>query len=328
MAAEAQIQQIIDYAQGQATDASEEAKSLMQDAVTASFGGLTSAPALPALPEIPDIILPAPPTAGDGETYKTWFDDIFNKLVPDFDNRFDDFIATFFPKILECLQTTTDNWLCDTITNGGTGIPAAVEDQIWQRARARELAEGMRQKYQAVDQWAARGFPLPAGAMVGAVADADQAISDRVSTISRDTAIKNVEIEIENIRFAVAQAIALRLGAIDATVKYLAAWVALVGDAAKIAEYRMNAEQAYYRALSAYYDAVTSAHRLPLEKGKIEGDWEMSRFHDDVQYLIADRQSRIGAALGAAEALGRMAAAALAGQNSFASLNSNTNKKG
>jgi len=327
MSAETQIQQIIDYSQIQATTSAAAARALADDAVTAAAGGIVGGPNIPDVPspEIPT--LPVPPTPGQGQTFNTWFNDTMNQLIPQFDTRFAGFLTTYFPDVSGCIKDSSDDWICNTITNGGTGIATAVEAQIWERSRARDLVDGKRVRDQAVDAWARRGFPLPAGAMLGALADVDQGVADKVSTASRDVAIKQADIEIENVRLAVQLAVQLRTSAINAAVAYISAWAGLVGEAGRNATYRMNAEQAYYGALGSYYGAIAQVYRLPMEAAIANNRFAIDQYTVDVQALVSERAARINGAVAAARAVGAMAAAALAGQNSFASLNKNASSK-
>ena len=91
---------------------------------------------------------------------------------------------------------------------GGTAIPADVEAQLWQRDRSRLLMDAQRATEDTVDSWASRGFPLPPGAAVNARLTIQRDVQGKIAESSRERAIKNADIIIENIRIGLQQGIA------------------------------------------------------------------------------------------------------------------------
>lgn len=92
---------------------------------------------------------------------------------------------------------------------GGTGLPAAVEDALFSRARERDSAETARAVQEAVDTWAARGFGMPPGMLAKQVDTIREQGRLKASELNRDILIQAATWEIENIRFAVGQGMAL-----------------------------------------------------------------------------------------------------------------------
>src|ERR671922_235599 len=114
----------------------------------------------------------------------------------DFTDRVNDFLNTWFPDFANCLKTTVDGWICSTIAGGVTGIPNAIESQIWERSRNQETKEAARLKSEATEALANRGFSLPSGVLYAQLAMIDQAAADKSSTHNRDVAIKQVDIDL------------------------------------------------------------------------------------------------------------------------------------
>lgn len=83
---------------------------------------------------------------------------------------------------------------------GGMGIPAAVEDQLWERDRARTLKENARARDTLLDTFATRGYPVPPGALSMQLQMTNADAQDTIAQQSRDKAIKQVDVLIENIR--------------------------------------------------------------------------------------------------------------------------------
>lgn len=92
---------------------------------------------------------------------------------------------------------------------GGTGLPAPVEEAIFSRARERVSAETSREVQEAVDTWASRDFSMPPGMLVKAADVAREKGRVAAAEINRDVFVQAGQWEIENIRFAVQQGIAL-----------------------------------------------------------------------------------------------------------------------
>lgn len=96
-----------------------------------------------------------------------------------------------------------------TMMAGGTGLPAAVEDALFSRARERDSTETARAVQEAVDTWAGRNFSMPPGMLAKQVNVAREQGRLKAAETNRDILIEAAKWEIENIRFAVQQGMAL-----------------------------------------------------------------------------------------------------------------------
>jgi len=92
---------------------------------------------------------------------------------------------------------------------GGTGLPPAVEDALFSRARERLDAETHKAVQEAHENWAGRGFSMPPGMLAKAVSVAQQEGRLKKAELNRDILVEAAKWEIENIRFAVQQGMAL-----------------------------------------------------------------------------------------------------------------------
>lgn len=90
-----------------------------------------------------------------------------------------------------------------------TGLPADVQNAMFGRLRDRESVIAVQAVQEATEEWSARGFTLPQGELARRVEVARQKLQDNVSAASRDIFIKANELELENLRLAVQQGIAL-----------------------------------------------------------------------------------------------------------------------
>jgi len=105
--------------------------------------------------------------------------------------------------------------------NGGTALYAPIEDQIYERAKAKTNAEALRVRDQAINDMASRGFTLPNGALVSAIQQARQGGADNNSAAARDIAIAQAEMEQKNLQFAVTTSAGLRTALLNSTMMYM-----------------------------------------------------------------------------------------------------------
>lgn len=104
----------------------------------------------------------------------------------------------------------------EMLTTGGSGINPLVEDQIWQRDRQRILNDAMRAEEENMAVWAARRYPMPPGAAMYQSLQIRRDAADKIAESSRTLSIKQMEIEIENVKFAIEASIKLYAAAMSA----------------------------------------------------------------------------------------------------------------
>ena len=92
---------------------------------------------------------------------------------------------------------------------GGTGLPPAIEDALFSRARERDSAETNRAVQEAVDTWASRNFSMPPGMLVKQADAIREQGRLKAAETNRDIMVEAAKWEIENLRFAVTQGMAL-----------------------------------------------------------------------------------------------------------------------
>ena len=96
-----------------------------------------------------------------------------------------------------------------TMMAGGTGLPPAIEDALFCRTRERDSAETRKHMQEAIDSWAARDFSMPPGMLIKQTDVVREQGRLKASETNRDILVEAAKWEIENIRFAVQQGMAL-----------------------------------------------------------------------------------------------------------------------
>lgn len=92
---------------------------------------------------------------------------------------------------------------------GGTGLPANIEQALFDRAIGREEVSSIQAVAQAEGEWASKGFTLPGSTLLARVQEIRQANRIERGRINRELSIQFHNQEIENLRFSVQQGIAL-----------------------------------------------------------------------------------------------------------------------
>lgn len=233
--------------------------------------------------------------------------DFLVKLMTD---KLTEFFTVYYPLNTDGYDEGTA-WLINVITNGGTGINPAVENQIWQRGRDRLIAEGARADSQTMLQFSQRGYSLPAGVMVKQLQANRYEQFAKLQEQSRDVAIKQAEIEIENLRFAVEKAVDARLRALAAAADYIRAVTGGFESAVRISNLEAQAKASLMSATADLYRARLQrdeiAMRVPFQV--TDNTIKVGQLNLEAFYQGID--ARVRAAGTAAGVYGSMAQAAL-----------------
>ena len=308
MSAEALVEQIINQALEVGQAKSDEASNYASQAVTASSGFSSFAPQSvvfsPGNVE-PPVTIPTNAAGVDGALY----DSTYGQIITDLSGKFAGFFSEYFPNECEYLEKAQAQ-LCE-ILDGGSGIPAHVENQIWQRDRSRVLEDVNRARDDVLSTFAARGFPLPPGAAAHTMRLAEVDANNKIAQQSRDVAIKHVEILIENIKFAIQSALDYRIKGIQAAVDYIKVMALGPEIAMKLATSAAGAQAQLISAASQYYRNRIAVEELKLDVAKFNADARNEAGMNDVREFSNRLRARVETLSAAARAAGDQAAAAL-----------------
>lgn len=318
MATDATVNTIISNALATSNDAVNNANTAARAAITASQGY-----ASPGGPVVVYGISATEPAIGIVEDATLTYESQRDRLIAILSDKLADFFATYYPLAADAFDEAT-NWLVNTITVGGTGIAPAVEDQIWQRGRDRIIADGARVESQTLTEFASRGLSLPSGAMAGRLQEVRFEQLLKTQELSRDVAIKQAEIEIENLKFAVDLAVKSRMQAMGVAVDYIRALMSGADTAARVALLNADAKARMISATADLYRARLTrdeiAMRVPLANAA--NGVQLNGIGVDGFYKGVG--ARVQAASAAAESYGRVASAALASLNSVAAISNSS----
>lgn len=168
--------------------------------------------------------------------------------------------AEYASTLLDALKSKLTDRL-----NGGTGLPAAVEQAIWDRARSREAATAQANIDEIARNGEALGFRLPPGVVAAQTRQAQQDYYDKLSSFSRDVAIKQAELEQSNLKDTIAAGMQLEGQLIDYSFKLEQLSFENARAYAENAIQLHNAAVEKFRALLEGYQAYASVYKAIID---------------------------------------------------------------
>lgn len=264
------------------------------------------------IPEAPEIegFSPSELTA----LYQSTSDEIKALLA----NGLSKFFIDYFPLGNELAAAR--NWVENAITNGGTGLNPIIEAQIYERDRSRVLNDAMRATSEATALWAARGYPVPPGALYGRIEMIDQDARENIAKASSAVAIKQMEIEIENTRFAVDKALQMRTAAISAAGDYIRTLALAPQLGVQLASSVIDAKAKLANVLTSFYQAKISALELPVRIAIADANADVEVRKSNLSAQVSLINARVNTVEAAARAAGTQASAALNALNAGTSI--------
>jgi hypothetical protein len=165
--------------------------------------------------------------------------------------------------------------------SGGTGLPADVEEAIWNRGRDREQRAALLAERTLLTDRAAQGFTRPTGSTQAMLNQIVQETQGKLIELSREIMIKQAELEQENIKTSIQQVLALE----DILIKNHQFKVQRAFEVAKYIQdiqielfkayvSKFNIEVEAYKAFSSAYQARVAAELSKIEilKAQIEAE--------------------------------------------------------
>jgi len=318
MTAEATVESIIANAKAIADSTSSLAQSFSQSAQTAAGGAISVSIDPPTDPNVPRPLESEKPIDLSG-----FFENAYSAQVAaveaELNTRFADYLNTYFPSY-SSMTGRIETWLEDVIDNSTTGLNAAFEQAVWERSRGREIEESIRLEEEAITNLAARGFSMPNTMLLARQQEIGQKVLEKTSTHAREIAINHLQVAVEQVRFAVQQSVTLYSQVTQAALAYVQDYLRAVATGTDKARGMVDSKNALYQMAYRYYDTYIAWGNMMNSYEQIANNASMQEATLFIESAARNRQSRVEAAIGGAEAMGRVAAAALGSQNTIATL--------
>lgn len=265
-------------------------------------------------------IEPDIPTASDSIfTYEAQLE----KLIKLLSDQLALFFTTYYPLDSDAFDEA-QAWLVNVITNGGTGIDANIEAQVWQRARENVITDGRRAKNNVVTGYAAKNYFLPSGSMLKKLEESDFEQAAQNGVTATAIGAKQLEIEIETVKFAVGKAIDSRTMAMNAATDYLRAIASAPASAVSIAELTTDVQAKMMNATASFYRARLERDDIILRSKLAEVGADVDVWRTRKTNATATAGVDASALASASDAYARSASAALSSLSSVVSSSLNS----
>jgi len=185
----------------------------------------------------------------------------YQQLMQVLETKFAEFIATRFPDDAEN-YAKVEAWLVDALENGG--LAADTEDRIYDSQRSAILEESSRAADTVLATFAARRYPVPPGAALGAVREIQQKAQSEVAKAGGQLAAIKVDMQ----KFTVEKLIGLRQLALASAAEYIKALVAAPEISSKVANIGYDAQAKLIAAAADFYRADIAAADLTSKVGQ------------------------------------------------------------
>ena len=150
------------------------------------------------------------------------------------------------------------------IIDQGTALRPEVENAIYERSKDKISAEFRRARDTAFSDAAKRGLTLPDGSAYAAIRQARLAGADANSRAAVEIAVKQAEMEQQNIQFAITTSNQLRATVLQASVAYHQALVSINGQAVDMAKTVVNNIIETYNMSLKVYSAKVDAYKAEV----------------------------------------------------------------
>lgn len=190
----------------------------------------------------PDTTLPDPGNLV--AQYRQDYADQGGRLTRTIEGEVDAYMAKINPRFnaqMEAIEGRLATYIA-----GGTALSSQVQNDIFERALDKTNAEYQRTRDAAFEDGARRGFTIPGGAVMSSVMQARQAAADNAARVAMEIAIKQAELEQQNLQFAVTQSMNLRQMVVQAAQQWAGNLVEINGQALQFAQGVLQAAVSLY----------------------------------------------------------------------------------
>lgn len=327
MATEEIVNTSLESSRKQATESANRAEGfsrLAQNIPPVTFYGIGRGDLTLYDPEKPGVeVPPFTPDIDLGELMDLAADSNITLFIEKLSTEFTKFVNAYFPDYgvhIPDLEARVQEMLA-----GDRMLPLPVENALWDRGRSRITKDYLALQQTVSSEFASRGFTLPSGVMTARLDAAKFANHAAAGEFSRDVAIRQAEIAVENLRFAMELAHRHRIDAINACINYVnSIIVAVLDKGIERARLIVDAKRALWDASTTYYNTLVRSGELLLNYEKLMSDLAVERARQMMQALITDGQRYTEGAIGAAQAMAKVAGDALASMNTLASIDHST----
>ena len=167
--------------------------------------------------------MPAPTSLGD-----LLSPDNSSATIQFLNSESEQWLDKYFPELQGALRYAPEEWLVGIITGQKPfGLNKEVFEAVWHDSRDREYRVRNSAVEQIRSEFSASGFSSPPGAMLKAIARAEERASDAIGEVNRAQTVRDAEIKLDLLKFAQQQALNLKIGVLQAMADFYRQWIEL-----------------------------------------------------------------------------------------------------
>lgn len=198
-------------------------------------------------------------------------------LVAWLNEQADEWMAKYFPSLNGCLKNQPEEVLCGILSGVKPfGIDSTIFDLVWHQARDRQARLARSDVSTIAAEYSSRGFSLPPGAMVAAIAKVESDGRDTLANVTRDQAIKDADIKVDLLKHAMSLGVQLKLGVMSVLTDFYRQWATLPDKEIERAKAKTQAMAAFYSALSSYYNVEIAFQELNLKAAQTDAEIDIA----------------------------------------------------
>lgn len=225
-----------------------------------------------SIPATPDLVMPVMDTLN-----RITIPDFVFPTLPTFDAEAPQFVGSPVSTVLQWSEPVYQTEILDDVLaqvrvffQGGSGMPPAVEEAIFNRGSDRENQLVEQDVKAAVDEIELRGYTLPPGVLVSLTSERRQKALLAKQSAQREITIKAAEWMIENLKFAVQQGIACENLLVNLFLNQAERQF-------QAARFEIESQISYYNAQVALFNAMQSAYSVAAQVFKVKVDAALSQ---------------------------------------------------
>lgn len=196
----------------------------------------------------------------------------YNRVLPEMreylEQQVDAFTARISPEHAETMAQLERR--LSEITEGGTAMPAHLEQAIYDRTRRRTEAQRREAEAEAWEASARRGFTLPPGVLQAALQRASRQGHEGNVAAASEVAIEMARLEQQNIQFAVQTSTALRQVVLNSALQWAGTLVQINGQAVQYAQAIAQAALDGYNARLALFQSEVSLFQAEAQVYEVQ----------------------------------------------------------
>ncbi|MEQ6329143.1 hypothetical protein VLF92_12570 [Pseudomonas chengduensis] len=205
----------------------------------------------------------------------------------------------YFPELQGALRYAPEEWLVGIITGQKPfGLNKEVFEAVWHDSRDREYRVRNSAVEQIRSEFSASGFSSPPGAMLKAIARAEERASDAIGEVNRAQTVRDAEIKLDLLKFAQQQALNLKIGVLQAMADFYRQWIELPNKDLEASRIRTQAYATFQDSLSSYWRVQLGFEELRLQAANLRMNGQLYKSRIAVGAVASDtRNNALGQAV-------------------------------